>query len=147
METIKQRRKKVGTQYAAGGHGRGINTKNVYLIDGKYFAHHPKYANQQYQCLTGEFKGYISVNYSKSFNSFHQLGIHETHKQLTEHPHDLIEKGKKYDNAIKALKTAKQVIKTLHNKAHGNMGKHFWGKYQDSSLKMQRINKALKNGK
>ncbi len=47
---------------------------------------------------------------------------------------------------LKALETAKQIIKTWHNKANGDMGKYFWEQYQETP-QMQRINKAIKDGK
>ncbi len=66
--------------------------------------------------------------------------------KVTDHPHDLIEMGKKYKKTLAALKAAKKLIKTRHNKANGNMGKHFWEQYQETP-QMQRINKAIKDGK
>jgi hypothetical protein len=62
MATIKQRRIKVGTSYYASGYGRGINTRNVYLIDGFFYVYHPDYAKTQYTPLEGELTGYIPVN-------------------------------------------------------------------------------------
>lgn len=92
MKTIKQRREKIGSQYSANGYGRGVNTKDIYLIDGKCFAYHPKYANQTFNPLNGEFKGYIPVNYSESFNSFHQRGVQEIHKQFKMTPQQKLDK-------------------------------------------------------
>jgi len=82
MKTIKQRRIKVGTQYWATGYGRNINTKNIYLIDDKCFAYHPKYADQSFKPLNGDFKGYIPVNYDKGFNTFHQIDITDIHNNF-----------------------------------------------------------------
>ena len=65
-----------------------------------------------------------------------------TSKKETEHPYDLAEKGKKYDNAIKALKSAKRIIKIWYDKAHGDMGQYFWDEYQQKPF-MKRINKAI----
>ena len=53
---------------------------------------------------------------------------------------------KRNKQLLTALRLAKGVIKTLHNKVNGNMGKHFWDDFQDIPI-MQRINKALKDGK
>jgi len=62
MQTIKQRRIKVADKYMAGGYGRGLNQRNVYQIDGYYYAYHPEYADGQYPALDEEFKGYVRVN-------------------------------------------------------------------------------------
>jgi hypothetical protein len=80
MEDIKKRRIKVAEYYSASGYGRGINKRNVYLIDGYYYAYHPKYAEQQYSPLNGEFKGYIKVNKCSTYNTFHALGVLEEHQ-------------------------------------------------------------------
>jgi hypothetical protein len=64
MTTVKLNRVKVGTEYMASGYGRGKNTRNVYLINGFFYAYHPAYAETQYTPLEGELKGYIPVNKS-----------------------------------------------------------------------------------
>jgi hypothetical protein len=76
MKTIKQRREKVGTEYLASGYGRGTNCRPVYLIDGFYYAYHPQYAEQLFEELPVEFKGYIPVNKSKVGDNafFYQCG-------------------------------------------------------------------------
>lgn len=61
MTTLKQKRELVATSYWAAGYGRGENKRNVYLIDGKYYAYHPKYAQQAFAPLTGEFANYVEV--------------------------------------------------------------------------------------
>lgn len=61
MNNIKQRRVKVADHYGASGYGRGQNKKNVYKIDGNFYAYHPKYAEQEFKVLGGELKGYIEV--------------------------------------------------------------------------------------
>ena len=43
------------------------------------------------------------------------------------------------------LRSAKSLIKCLHNESCEDMGEHFWDKFQKVSPVMQRINKALKN--
>ena len=78
--SIKQRRQKVGTSYMASGYGRDINKRDVWLIDGKCYAYHKEYANQEFKPLTGEFEGYIAVNYYRSFGTFGALGTLEEHK-------------------------------------------------------------------
>lgn len=59
MTTLKQRRVKLASRYFASGYGRRINTRNVYQIDGNFYAYHPAYAKQAFQPLTGELSGYI----------------------------------------------------------------------------------------
>ena len=73
MTNIKQRRVKVGTKYSASGYGRGEQTKNVYLIDGKYYAYYPKYAAQQFTETEGEFKGYVRCNRFANEGIFYQV--------------------------------------------------------------------------
>ena len=53
---------------------------------------------------------------------------------------------KRNKQLLTALRSAKRIIKFFHNGAHGNMGKHFWKDYQNIPP-MQRINKAIKDGK
>lgn len=60
--SVRKRRVLVANGYSASGYGRGNNAKNVYLIDGYYYAYHPEYAKQAYQELTGEFAGYVPCN-------------------------------------------------------------------------------------
>jgi hypothetical protein len=60
--SIRKRRVLVANGYSASGHGRGNNAKNVYLIDGYYYAYHPEYAKQAFHPLDGEFVGYVPVN-------------------------------------------------------------------------------------
>jgi hypothetical protein len=62
VETVKERRVKVADEYSASGYGRSRNHRNVYLIDGYYYAYHPEYAKQAFQVLTGELVGYVAVN-------------------------------------------------------------------------------------
>jgi len=73
-QTIKQRRIKVADYYSTSGYGQGRNKANVYLIDGYYYAYHPKYANQAFHPLTGEFAGYVPCNiiHMSEFTSFYQ---------------------------------------------------------------------------
>lgn len=61
--SVKQRRVKVATSYSASGYGRGTQTRNVYLIDERYYSYHPEYASQSFRPLKEEFKGYVAVNY------------------------------------------------------------------------------------
>ncbi len=64
MTTTKERRVKVATEYYASGYGRGVNKRNVYEIDGKFYAYHPAYAAQTFgAALDGELKGYIEVKH------------------------------------------------------------------------------------
>ncbi len=70
METIKQRRVKVGDSYLANGYGRGTNKRNVYLIDGYYYAYHPEYAKQSLRELEGELNGYVPVNKGNGGDGF-----------------------------------------------------------------------------
>lgn len=72
-------------------------------------------------------------------------------KKETEHPHDIHQKGLNYDalkkrnkQLLTALKSAKREIKSLHDKANGNMGSYFWKQYQQNPV-MKRINKAIKD--
>ena len=87
MKTIKSQRQKIGNYYSASGYGRGRNKRNVYLINGKCYAYHLEYALQSFKPLKGDLEGYIPVNYSKSFGTFHTIGIYEKHglliKELT----------------------------------------------------------------
>lgn len=71
---VRQRRIKVAGRYLASGHGRGINTQNVYFIDGKCYTYHPEYAKQDhiYKPLEGELKGYIRVNHIYP-HTFHHI--------------------------------------------------------------------------
>ena len=67
MTTVKQKRKLVATEYEAAGYGRGYNKRNVYLIDDKYYAYHPQYAQQQFAPLTGELKNYVECKQIKGW--------------------------------------------------------------------------------
>lgn len=68
--TIKQCRIKVADSYYAQGYGRGVNKRNVYEIDGEFYAFHPEYARQAFEQLPDEFKGYIKVSRLKSGNDY-----------------------------------------------------------------------------
>lgn len=61
MTSIKKRRVKIAGRYFASGYGRGVNKRNVYEIDGRFYAYHPAYAKQTYQAPDGELSGYIEV--------------------------------------------------------------------------------------
>ena len=58
----------------------------------------------------------------------------------------LLESEKRNKQLLTALRSAKRTIKELHNEACGDMGEHFWKVYQQLP-QIQRINKAIKNGK
>lgn len=53
---------------------------------------------------------------------------------------------KRNKQLLTALRSAKREIKKLHNEVNGAMGFHFWDEYQQNPA-MQRINKAIKDGK
>lgn len=75
-------RVKVGTHYGASGYGRGVNKRNVWLIDGYCYAYHPEYAKQQCTPLEGRLICYIPVNFCVSFKTFSTLGIFEEHTKF-----------------------------------------------------------------
>lgn len=81
--SIKVRRTLVGTKYSANGYGRGINKRNVYLIDGRFYAYHPAYAEQQFTPLEGEFKGYIPVNQLPQSGTFYAISSTDPHDLQT----------------------------------------------------------------
>jgi hypothetical protein len=60
------KRVKVADKYYASGYGRGVNTRNVYLINERYYAYHPKYARQSFKPLTGALTGYIECKQLQS---------------------------------------------------------------------------------
>ena len=82
-KTVKQRRVKVADKYSANGYGRGVNSRPVYMIDGKYYAYHPQYAKQDFSPLTGEFAGYIACNkILGSFGcSYYAISSIEAHRE------------------------------------------------------------------
>ena len=59
---------------------------------------------------------------------------------------DISNTYKRNKQLLTALRSAKGVIKELHHEANGAMGFHFWDEYQQNPA-MQRINKAIKDGK
>jgi hypothetical protein len=71
MEAIKNKRVKVASEYFASGYGRGKNKRNVYEIDGEFYAYHPAYAESAFEPLEGELKGYIKVTKEPVYGSYH----------------------------------------------------------------------------
>ena len=76
-------RTKVGATYTASGYGRGVNKRNVYLINNKHYAYHPAYAKQAFTPLEGELFGYVAVNKLANTGDdyFYACGIEE-HKEV-----------------------------------------------------------------
>lgn len=88
---------KIGTSYMPNGYGRGPNKRNVWLINDKCYAYHPKYASEEFSPLTGDLEGYIRVNRSKSFGVFHALGWKEEHESYTKSFEDYLDTQEFYD--------------------------------------------------
>lgn len=110
-------RTKVGTEYSASGYGRGVNKRNVYIINGYYYAYHPQYAEQAFTPCEGDLKGYVRVNRFSS-GSFYEVNENEhTHVAVTPQPKE-----------VKHTEGEAQIEKTYEN-----------GPYVDTNIKINEV--------
>ena len=81
---MKINKKIIGKGWWAKGYGRGLQNKDVYLINGYAYGYYPKYAKDSFEPLQGELSNYVPLNIfniNSYQNSYYQVNPSE-HKPI-----------------------------------------------------------------